>query len=202
MDTSKKVIPLIAGIEQLLSVQDIRRNHMPKKSTKTTQSRAKSPKKLPRRSRKKPPVERTGERLEQWVNQLQGTAEDWVAFASMQRARVLREVRDLCEEIVERIAAVPIFAHRDDLIKEARHCLDGLVQRLNTTVLIDKALDSARHTRKELLSLLSIPTQRELKTLQQKLNRIESRLGDLQQEAVEKKARRSEATPPRSSSIE
>lgn len=107
--------------------------------------------------------------------------EDWLAFASLQRTRVVREVRALCEEIVEKIAGSPVFAHREELVQEARHNLEALITRLNAGTLLDKAIDSAKMRTDDLLSFFNVPSQRELKQLQRKLNQIESRLNAMRQ---------------------
>lgn len=105
---------------------------------------------------------------------------DWVTFANQQRANLVREVRTLGEEIISKIADSPIFAQREELIREARHHLDTILQRLNRSSLLSRAMDRARITSTEILSFLNIPSQGELKRLQKKLNQIESRLSDLQ----------------------
>ncbi len=112
-------------------------------------------------------------------DQLQGTAEDWMAFASLQRSRLVREVRGMCDEILEKVGESPIFAHRDEVIREMRQHLETLMHRLNAGALIDKAIDSAKLRQHDLLSFLNVPSQEELKQLQRKLNKIETRLNSL-----------------------
>lgn len=107
-------------------------------------------------------------------------ADDWLSFASQQRARLIREVKGLGDEIVDRIAETPVFAHREDMIQEARQCVDNLLQRLNGTSLLSRAIDSAKITRQDLLSFLNIPSHKELKQLQRKLHQMEARLSKIQ----------------------
>lgn len=104
------------------------------------------------------------------------SARDWLAFASLQRGRLVREVRDLGEEIVSKIAHTPVFCQRDELIREARNHIDALLGHLNGGSLVNRALHKARQTQTELLSILNIPSQKDLAKLQKKLNQIEARL--------------------------
>ncbi len=117
--------------------------------------------------------------LGRMFDQLQDAAGDWLAFASLQRGRLVREVRSLCEEIVEKISETPVFAHREDLVREVRQQLDTLLHRINAGALIDKAIDSAKMKQHDILSFLNVPSQEELKSLQRKLNQIEARLNTL-----------------------
>lgn len=111
--------------------------------------------------------------------QIQGAAEDWMSFASQQRTRLVREVRGMCEEILEKISGSPVFAHRDELVREMRAQLESVVNRLNAGTLLDRAIDSAKMRQHELLSFLNVPSQQELKQLQRKLNLIETRLNTI-----------------------
>lgn len=111
--------------------------------------------------------------------QIQGAAEDWMAFASQQRTRLVRDVRGMCEEILGKISESPVFAHRDELVREMRTHLESMVNRLNAGTLLDRAIDSAKMRQHELLSFLNVPSQQELKQLQRKLNLIETRLNTI-----------------------
>lgn len=102
---------------------------------------------------------------------------DWLSFANKQRNALARDIRTLSEEILQKIAASPIFAQREDLLREARATLDALLHRINASSLLAKAIDKAKSTPGEILSMLNIPSQQELKDLQSKLNRIEHKLG-------------------------
>lgn len=102
---------------------------------------------------------------------------DWLSFANRQRNALSRDIRALSEEIVHKIATSPIFAQRDELLREVRGTLDALMHRINSTSLIAKAIDCVKNTPSDILSLLNIPNHLELKSLQKKLNRIETQLG-------------------------
>lgn len=106
-------------------------------------------------------------------------ARDWLAFASMQRARLIREVRSLSEEIVSKIADAPIFANREELIRETRSQMESMIDRLNAGELLHRAIDKAKMTQHEILSFLNIPSEKELTKLQKKLNKIEARLSEI-----------------------
>ncbi|GEM_PF-5111477 len=106
-------------------------------------------------------------------------AKDWMAFAALQRRRLIREVKTLGDEMLGKIAASPIFAQRDELIHEARHHLETILERLKSGSLVHRAMHSARETGSEILSFLNIPTQHELRALQKKLGKIETRVAAL-----------------------
>ena len=117
----------------------------------------------------------------------QAGVQDWLTFATMQRSKVVREVKELGEQIIARISESGVFVQREELIKEARHHLESLLGRLNAGSIVDSAIQAARikarNTRTEILSFLNIPSHRELSKLQRKLNQIETRLGKLPKDA-------------------
>ncbi|MBI4237657.1 MAG: hypothetical protein HY696_04455 [Deltaproteobacteria bacterium] len=106
-------------------------------------------------------------------------AKDWLTVASQQRSHLVREVRALGDEMITRISSTPIFAQREQLIHEARDHLDSILDKLNGWDLLSRAYHSAKETGSELLSFLNIPSQRELKKLQTRLHKIESRLATI-----------------------
>lgn len=109
-------------------------------------------------------------------------AKDWITVASRQRAHLVREVRALGEEMITRISSTPIFAQREQLIHEARDHLESILDKLNGWGLLSRAYHTAKQTGSELLSFLNIPSQRELKKLQTRLHKIESRLSSIRAE--------------------
>ena len=145
-----------------------------KRAKRTTTKRKTKRATNSRKPKKKAAPRKSPDLLEQLFDK--SAAQDWLSFASMQRSRLIREVRDLGEEIVERIADSPVFSQREEMIHDVRAQLETIFDRLNTGDLLHRALDTARMTRTEIMSFLSIPTQKELTKLQRKLNKIETRL--------------------------
>lgn len=103
-------------------------------------------------------------------------AGDWLTIAAKQRATLVREVRHLGDEIVERISTTPIFQHREQLIREARGHVESILDNINASSLVSRAIDKAKESGSELLSFLNVPTQSELRKLQLRLNQIETKL--------------------------
>lgn len=127
-----------------------------------------------RRTKRKPIILQAKNAIDSFLDRYSGT--DWMTFANRQRNTLIREIKNLSDEIIQKIADSPIFSQREDLIREARHHLEGVLHRVTTSSLLAKALDRAR-TPGGILSMLNIPSQQELKVLQHKLNRIEAQLG-------------------------
>lgn len=110
------------------------------------------------------------------------SAQEWLEFANAQRAKLVKEVEQLGKEIIVKITDVPIFAHREQLIREARQSIEGLIQRLNQSDLltkVNKVIDAARHGKYDLLHFLNIPSKQDLTKLERKLSKLESRVEHL-----------------------
>lgn len=112
--------------------------------------------------------------LGEWFEKL--PTQNWFDFASGQRERLVKEVHGLAGEIVNRVGDATFFRNRDQLVKEVRNHMDSIISSLNRSELISKALGAASDTKNEILSFLNIPSQRELSTLQKRLNQLEKKM--------------------------
>ncbi len=114
-------------------------------------------------------------------------AKDLIALASETRDDVEREVRRLAEEVldlVKEIERVPARINLGGLITDARRSFEDVVDHLNDNDLIQRAKQTLNQTKKEVLSLLSIPTQDEVVKLERKIVTLEKRLSNLSRKAA------------------
>ena len=113
----------------------------------------------------------------EWVDKL--SPQDWTALASAQRKRVKEEIRHLSDEILSKIYDADILRDKDSILKDAKFSLEDIVDRVDSCNLVEKAIDTALHTKDGLLAFLNIPTHDEMVKLKRKLSRIERRMSDL-----------------------
>ena len=99
-----------------------------------------------------------------------------------------RELRRLVEDVVDRakdVELLPLHAlNRDRIIAEAKKNLEELRDRLSKTDFVTRAKDSASHTKDQVLSILSIPSQGEWTKLQRKITSLEKRVATLNKKAA------------------
>jgi len=113
----------------------------------------------------------------EWVDKL--SPQDWTALAGAQQKRVKEEIRHLSDEILSKIYDADILQDKDSILKDAKYSLEDIVDRVDRCNLVEKAIDTAIHTKDGLLAFLNIPTHDEMVKLQRKLSRIERRMSDL-----------------------
>lgn len=113
----------------------------------------------------------------EWINKL--SPQDWFALANAQRERISLEIRHLSDEILSKIHRADILSDKNGLLQEAKYNLEDLVNKIDDSDLVDKAIDTAIHTKDGLLAFLNIPTHEEMIQLQRKLNRLERRMTQL-----------------------
>ncbi|MBI3541021.1 MAG: hypothetical protein HY073_02650 [Deltaproteobacteria bacterium] len=98
------------------------------------------------------------------------------------------DLRKLAEEVMNRakeLQFLPLSGfNRDEIIKEARKNIDELISRFNTSGLLAKAKETAIHTKNQVLSILSIPSQSEVVALSRKITTLESRVSKLTRRAA------------------
>lgn len=112
-----------------------------------------------------------------WINKL--SPQDWLALANAQRERISLEVKHLSDEILSKIHSADILSNKEHILHDAKDTLEDLINRIDDSDLVDKAIDTAIHTKDGLLAFLNIPTHEEMTQLQRKLNRIERRMSQL-----------------------
>jgi len=112
-----------------------------------------------------------------WVNNV--SKQDWTALASAQKDRVSLEIRQLSDEILSRINCADVLENKDKILKEAKANLDTIVKNVDHSNLVDKAIDTAIHTKDGLLAFLNIPTHNEMTKLQRNLKKLERRMNSM-----------------------
>jgi len=110
-----------------------------------------------------------------------------MALATEKRDDVEREVRRLAEEVIQSVKEIELIPGRvnfAEIFQDARKNLGHLVDNLGDNDLIQRAKQGLNQTKKELLSLLSIPTQDEVVKLEKKIVSLEKRLSTLSRKAA------------------
>jgi hypothetical protein len=110
-----------------------------------------------------------------------------LALATEKRDDVEREVRRLAEDVIQsvkEIELIPSSVNFNEIFQDARKNLGSLVENLGDNDLIQRAKQTLNQTKKELLSLLSIPTQDEVVKLEKKIVSLEKRLSTLSRKAA------------------
>ncbi len=110
-----------------------------------------------------------------------------LALATETRDDVEREVRRLAEEVIQSVKEIELIPGKvnfSEIFDDARKNLGHLVENLGDNDLIQRAKQTLNQTKKELLSLLSIPTQEEVVKLEKKIVSLEKRLSTLSRKAA------------------
>jgi len=112
-----------------------------------------------------------------WIDSL--SSKDWSKLANAQRERISTEIKHLSDEILSRIHCADILVAKHSILNEAKANLESTVNKVDHGDLVDKAIDTAMHTKDGLLAFLNIPTHNEMTQLQRKLKRLERRMSQL-----------------------
>ena len=110
-----------------------------------------------------------------------------LALATEKRDDVEREVRRLAEDVIQSVKEIELIPGKvnfSEIFEDARKNLGHLVENLGDNDLIQRAKQTLNQTKKELLSLLSIPTQEEVVKLEKKIVSLEKRLSTLSRKAA------------------
>ncbi|OGQ06678.1 MAG: hypothetical protein A3G32_05485 [Deltaproteobacteria bacterium RIFCSPLOWO2_12_FULL_40_28] len=89
-----------------------------------------------------------------------------------------KEVKKVADEILANIKKVDLDAARG-LINEVRGSVDELVQKFQSYGLLEKAVDAAQNTRRQVFKLFSIPSKDEVDELNRKVNSLERKIKTL-----------------------
>lgn len=108
---------------------------------------------------------------------------DLYSRASEKKEEVLREFRKLADEVVAKVKNFD-FRVAQPLLKEVRENLDEFLTKLQNAELVEKAKDRVLNTRNHVLSVLSIPTQKDVNELTQKVVRLEKKIRTLADKAA------------------
>lgn len=96
------------------------------------------------------------------------------------------DLRRLAEDVIAKAKEIQFLSNinRDDIVREAKKNLDDLINRINASDLMARARETAVHTKDQVLSILSIPSQSEVVRLQRKITNLESRVNKLTRKAA------------------
>ena len=95
------------------------------------------------------------------------------------------ELRKLVDEVVSRAKEIEFGNfNRDHLIHEAKKNLDELVEKVQESEWVARARVTARHTKDQVLSVLSIPSQDEVVRLSRKISTLEQKMSKLTRKAA------------------
>jgi len=112
---------------------------------------------------------------------------DLITLASEKREDVEREVRRLAEDVIKSMKEVELIPSRVDFsgaFREVRKNFGNLVDHLSDNDFVHRAKLTLGQTKKELLAILSIPTQEEVVKLEKKIVSLEKRLSNLSRKAA------------------
>lgn len=112
---------------------------------------------------------------------------DLVSLATEKRGDVEREVRRLAEEVMGSVKEIELLSRKVKLtgvFQKVRKNLGNIVEQIGDNDLVQKAKTTLGQTKKELLGVLSIPTQDEVVKLEKKIVSLEKRLSNLTRKAA------------------
>ena len=142
-------------------------------------------------------VTRVTDLMNQSSRDLKGRVQDLIdrvnldgfySVASEKKDELQKEIRRIAEDIIDRakeIEFLPIEGfNRDKFITEAKKNLTDLITKINESEFLAKAFESADKTKDHVLSLLSIPSVREIDKLSKKIKNLETKINTLSKKAA------------------
>jgi ubiquinone biosynthesis protein UbiJ len=114
-------------------------------------------------------------------------ADKLIALTRDSREELEKEVKRLAEEVVGTIKEVETLINHEKfsgMFTGARESFSNLIELFAENGLILQAKQTVLKTRKEILDLLSIPTQSEVEKLERKIVTLEKRLSNLARRAA------------------
>jgi polyhydroxyalkanoate synthesis regulator phasin len=114
-------------------------------------------------------------------------ADKLIAFTRDGREELEKEVKRLAEDVIGTIKEVEVLITHEKfagLFTNARESLSNLVEVFAENGLLLQAKRTVLKTRKEILGILSIPTQSEVEKLERKIVILEKRLSNLARRAA------------------
>jgi len=127
-------------------------------------------------------LRRSFDDLLSWVK-----AGDILSLAAETRDEVEREVKRLAEEVIHSVREIELIPNKVNfkgLVKDVRKNVGNIVDHLGDNDLVQKARLTLGQTKKEILGILSIPTQEEVVKLERKIVSLEKRLSNLSRKAA------------------
>ncbi len=104
---------------------------------------------------------------------------DIFQLAHKKKADVYSQVKHLADGILDTLKKADFLAQKETLVKKAKKNLGQLVTQVQRSAILDKTKDLATHKTHELLSHFNIPTKNDVKSLNQRLSKLEKRLSQI-----------------------
>ncbi len=111
------------------------------------------------------------------------SSSDLYSRATEKKEELVREFRKLSDEVVAKVKKFDLRGAKS-VLKEIRTSLDEFVAKLQNTEIVEKAKEQVVSTRNQLLSVLSIPSQKDVAELTQKVTRLEKKIKTLSDRAA------------------
>lgn len=103
--------------------------------------------------------------------------------ATEKTEEITREIRRLADEVVGKMKRFDLKT-ANNLIREIRGNVEELVEKLQSTELVEMAKDKAISTRDQMLNVLHIPSQKEVDDLSRKVVSLEKKVKTLTKKAA------------------
>lgn len=111
------------------------------------------------------------------------SSSDLYSRATEKKEELVREFRKLSDDVVSKVKKFDLRGAKS-VLKEIRASLDEFVAKLQSTEIVEKAKEQVVTTRNQLLSVLSIPSQKDVAELTQKVTRLEKKIKTLSEKAA------------------
>lgn len=111
------------------------------------------------------------------------SASDFYSKANEKSEEILSEIKRLADEAVAKLKDFDIRVAKP-LIKEIRQNIEELISKLQSAEIVEIARDRVVNTKNQLLTVLSIPSQKDVDDLSQKVVRLEKKIKSLTDKAA------------------
>ena len=91
------------------------------------------------------------------------------------------QVKHLADGILDTLKKADFLAQKEALVKKAKKSLEQLIEQVQESSILDRTKDLATTKTHELLSRFNIPTKNDVKSLNQRLSKLEKRLNQIAQ---------------------
>lgn len=110
------------------------------------------------------------------------SSSEFYALAQEKTGELSKEVRHLADEVIEKVRGFDLRVG-NGLFREVRANLDQIVEKLQSTEIMEKAKDSAVHTRDRVLHILSIPSRDDVTDLSRRVVSLEKKVHAISRKA-------------------
>lgn len=111
------------------------------------------------------------------------SSSEFYAIATEKTGEISKEIRQLADEVIEKVRSFDLRLG-NGLFKDVRANVDQIVEKLQATELVEKAKDSAVHTRDRVLHILSIPSREDVTDLSRRVVSLEKKVQAISRKAA------------------